>query len=527
VSKLRGRRRPRTRLGRGEDGYVLALFAMLLVALLGFAGFGVDVGAWYGRAAEIQRAVDAAAMAGVVYLPADFAQAQTVACTTLARNGIDCSDTTKYDVDIEMATDRRLRVTVRDRDVKAYFSKVFFDRMPNGIRRTSLAEYLNPVPLGSPESRFGTGDINFGGGLARHFFWGSVSPFCTPKEMGDQILSWTDGQAWGPCPPPYGTGVGDPVAPQPNYRASGYDYYIDVAASTPSVAVRLFDVGFCATPGNNAVGPNGDFSFMMNPGQVWNTPFNTEYRLYRADSTPLDDTDNPQFGSTMTYGLNQGCNAWTDVFTMNAPTPGRWRLNIRTQPGVNVSGHNNWGLWAKRPADSRPCNTISTPSCPKVYAKDRMSITVDTSSSTPQFYLAEINPVHQGKHLEIQLWDPGDGMDYMQILNPNGTPVPFKWRTTGESNDYGVPTWLNNDTCSGQACLRVDGIGATPSNKPNRLTNIKFNDRLVVIDVALPNSFAAFPNNWWRIRYSNAGDVYDRTTWAAVVRGDPVHLINE
>ena len=52
-----------------DDGYVLALVAIMLLPLLAFAGFGIDLGAWYGRATKIQRAADAAALAGVQELP--------------------------------------------------------------------------------------------------------------------------------------------------------------------------------------------------------------------------------------------------------------------------------------------------------------------------------------------------------------------------------------------------------------------------------------------------------------------------
>ena len=46
---------------RRERGYAAVLTALILVPLLGFAGFAVDVGAWYSRAASLQRAADSAA----------------------------------------------------------------------------------------------------------------------------------------------------------------------------------------------------------------------------------------------------------------------------------------------------------------------------------------------------------------------------------------------------------------------------------------------------------------------------------
>ena len=58
----------KTEVGR-QGGFVLLKFALLLVPLLLMVGFSVDVGYWYNRTAAIQKAADAAALAGVVWLP--------------------------------------------------------------------------------------------------------------------------------------------------------------------------------------------------------------------------------------------------------------------------------------------------------------------------------------------------------------------------------------------------------------------------------------------------------------------------
>src|SRR5690349_18516080 len=86
-ARLERQRRPgaRRRL-RGEKGYALVLAALMLLPLLAFAGFATDVGAWYARANRMQRAADAASLAGVVWMP-DLAQARTVALATAQRNG--------------------------------------------------------------------------------------------------------------------------------------------------------------------------------------------------------------------------------------------------------------------------------------------------------------------------------------------------------------------------------------------------------------------------------------------------------
>ena len=49
--------------------------AMLLMTLMGLAAFAVDVGHWYQVGQQEQAAADAAAMAGVTYLPGDSTSA--------------------------------------------------------------------------------------------------------------------------------------------------------------------------------------------------------------------------------------------------------------------------------------------------------------------------------------------------------------------------------------------------------------------------------------------------------------------
>src|SRR4051794_38651732 len=54
---------------QAEDGYVLAMTALLLLPVMVFVSFAIDLGAWYGQASRMQRAADAASLAAVVWLP--------------------------------------------------------------------------------------------------------------------------------------------------------------------------------------------------------------------------------------------------------------------------------------------------------------------------------------------------------------------------------------------------------------------------------------------------------------------------
>ena len=69
-----------------DSGFVLAQAALLLIPLLIFAAFATDIGSWYLEGQKVQRAADAAALAGVAHMP-DTVAAEQAAREVAARNG--------------------------------------------------------------------------------------------------------------------------------------------------------------------------------------------------------------------------------------------------------------------------------------------------------------------------------------------------------------------------------------------------------------------------------------------------------
>ena len=112
--------RRRTAL-KGERGYVLIMSALLMLPLLAFAGFAVDIGSWYMYANRMQRAADAAALAGVVWMPNDD-KAEQVAKETAKANGFDDA-AADIVVTVTPVGNRRLRVNITDTSVDMYFSR--------------------------------------------------------------------------------------------------------------------------------------------------------------------------------------------------------------------------------------------------------------------------------------------------------------------------------------------------------------------------------------------------------------------
>ena len=54
-----------------------------------------------------------------------------------------------------------------------------------------------------------------------------------------------------------------------------------------------------------------------------------------------------------------------------------------------------------------------------------MSIFANLSGTTADFYLAQIDPIHAGKTMRINMFDSGEGASSLQILDPNGNPFPI------------------------------------------------------------------------------------------------------
>ena len=139
-------------VGAVTSGYVLIITALLLLPLLAFTGFAVDLGVWAGTASSVQAAADASALAGVVYLPDLSAKAISVAKETARKNGYQ-DGVNGVTVTVTPNSRNELDVAIFDPNVGQYFSSVFTDA-PD-ITRSATAEFIRPVAMGSPSAQLG------------------------------------------------------------------------------------------------------------------------------------------------------------------------------------------------------------------------------------------------------------------------------------------------------------------------------------------------------------------------------------
>ena len=296
-------------------GQVLPIFAVMSIVLLGGTALLSDVGWWWTNQQHMQRAADAGALAGAIYLPGNQGRAFSSAVAEVAKNGyVDGEAGVVVKPRRDPGDPRKLLVDI-DGPVKTNFAGVFCWQDGPCLRSvdvsvTGAASYVLPVPMGSPENYYGVGFFQgvipgtatarvldvpdpTGGTLATQGFWGAIFTAGGVRENGDRYAPVYIGAN----NPPDGTNGG----PNPDYDAGGHDYTIEVGDGGQ---VRLFDPIFCATGRNLSGGWFG-------AGDHWTTdgtgggetvgPVAVRFTLFDTNGTPYVEGDDTATGSTLEY----------------------------------------------------------------------------------------------------------------------------------------------------------------------------------------------------------------------------------
>lgn len=526
-----------------EGGYVMATTALMLIPMLIFAAFAVDVGSWYVEAQKIQRASDAAALAGVVWMP-DENRARDAALEMTAINGYedqpgDFDDDTAAlpQVRVSRVGPQQIRVDIRAEGA-LYFGSVIEDFDEPKIQRFSTSEYVLPVEFGSPTNKIGFGDLQIDGEAVNA--WTGLMGYCQPAHYGDVRAAYYQHQSGcierGSTLFSAGSGVtptvsnpDTPAGRSPNHDPEGYFFVVDVPEGRATgTDVMIYDAGYCrVAPGSK-------------PGRdTGNT--HLEYILWDATDTPLDDSDIVQVGSPYRPGLNIGCNAWTKPPSFEVPIGSSGRYYVQVLNNENVyggfgDGVNYFAVEARDSGagDGTTCFTFETATCVGVYARDRLPIRTQSDGDVATFYLANVEPIHEGKFLEVEMYDLGERMNYVQFLDPEGNPADFTWRTDDTMTINGIGaanTDHPSETCTGivgtvDRCLDVSAGGISPK-VADWNSSWRFNGRWVTARIELTSIPDGLDDYWWKIRYvkQDGANSVDWTTWSTRVVGDPVRLI--
>lgn len=290
--------------GATDAGAIALIVALLAPVLLAFCALAVDVARWYVESERIQKAADAAANAGVVYLPQDFAQAKITALDVAARNGYVPSSTVTITVE---PADRpsQLRVTVTSTVANAFAATFGMPRTT--VSRTAVSDYSGPVAMGSPCNLFGNeplGPTQSTAGSSTNCtfgstpnFWANIAGPQTSKENGDRYA--TQGCSSSSNSYCGGSGQTDNCDHFGSSNCQGvsvtgktvYYFRVRIAPGAGSVDVQVYDPAFVNVGDHCTV--NLPFTSSTNPS--WNrgdmpNPFVTDatVRYQYGDPTTAD-----------------------------------------------------------------------------------------------------------------------------------------------------------------------------------------------------------------------------------------------
>jgi len=504
------------------SGQALVIFALAIVVLMGLTGIVIDVSWYWANTLRIQRAADAAALAGAVRLPGDAGKGMSLALAEAKKNGYGDGTSNTYDSGTNTCTlqpltlqicarqnqtnSRQMDVTIAA-PVPTFFIQIFGIRsIP--AKEDAKAMFTLPVPMGSPLNAFGDPNaMDLSGNKLN--FWAAIQGANTAKENGD----------------PYATRVLTPGGqPNPEYVApsqgnpGAYNYGIEVPAgwNNGSITISLYDPEFCER--SSQWFDTGETAGLYPGGG--GTANDTTFTLYDISDTPYDHSQDTQLAQT-TY--HAGCDSthvsgsggnytgkWTGAtggpptyYTIGNPKPGVYRLNVQSTLSGNLSN-----VFAIRAVANGGAGTQ-----PQVYGLGSMSIYANVNAGITNLYLAEIDQVYAGKTAEIRLFDPGDasGDASLQVLIPtdptNYAPVSFTYYDAGVNGDL-------HPAPSGPTSTLVTTTGG------NRL----YNGHWVVLDAVIPSGYTAPQGGWWKIAYNYTSQAHDRTTWQVSILGNPVHL---
>ena len=503
ASRLRGRLR--------KAGQMIPLFALSIFVLMGMMALVIDVSWYWSNTLRIQRAADAAALAGAVWLPGDVTSAYSTARQEATKNGYTggggVTVTPIQDSLAPGGTDpRQLNVTVTA-PVNTFFMRIFGLPTLNATR-TSKAEFVQPVPMGSPLNYYGisclipqhasvafpipacaaagnsngdSGVAEAGGGpqLGSQGFWGVVFQRGGDARNGDAFspLEISNGGGW--------VSNSNPPNPQGNFQPQGYTYTVELPSGGN---VYLFDPEFCEVgEGGNGQFGVGDQYTGQGPTVPTGSPKSTTvvttyWNLFNTNNTDFTVADDylavPQKISSDGFQTDQSKNllgeyVWgtpartgardcgSDAehnkwFTLATGLPvGKYRLQVTTTNVDTTLGSGGTVALPSQPSDiagaaNRFGIEVTGGGNPRVYGEGLMAAYNNLPAGTQLFYLAQIDMRNAGKTAVINLYDPGDvgGGAWLRIMSPDGNQyraANLDWTSVSKADGSAGP--FGSGTC--------------------------------------------------------------------------------
>ncbi|HVM64450.1 MAG TPA: pilus assembly protein TadG-related protein, partial [Acidimicrobiales bacterium] len=138
-------------------GQIAVIFAGSIVLFCALCAVVVDIANYWVATLKVQRAADAAALAGAVYLPGDVNGGKSAALASATQNGYSAGSGTTVTPVQDAVDPRQMDVTIST-SVGTFFARVVgITSWP--VTQYAKGVYVLPVPMGSPLAYYGVGDF--------------------------------------------------------------------------------------------------------------------------------------------------------------------------------------------------------------------------------------------------------------------------------------------------------------------------------------------------------------------------------
>jgi Flp pilus assembly protein TadG len=248
----------------------MVIFALVSLVLFAIVGLSIDAGMSYLASDQIERAADAAALAGVAYMPGEYNSAQNAALVEAARNGFTDAGSNNTCTAIQFPcvvtsqpanTTNQLKVTISVTVPTTFLKLLGFSSTI--VKRSAIAEYLPPIALGQPGTQQGSTLAQLG--TAKNFYFERTEGWGNPRSEGDPFTPSPYDTANSCNPQGSCSAQASPDAqaisqtnhsekPYPGYNLNyngGYNYLIMLAPGQ-SADVQVYDPAFAPDTGDDA-----------------------------------------------------------------------------------------------------------------------------------------------------------------------------------------------------------------------------------------------------------------------------------
>jgi Flp pilus assembly protein TadG len=401
------------RRSRDDSGMAIVWFALTLVLLMGFVGFAIDLSNWWRVSNQLQAGADAAALAGVVRLPGNLAEARVEADRIAEANQTDINDLSTQ-VTYGAGPDQ-LKVTTTATVDNFFLGVLGFDTTT--IRRTATAEYQGPIPMGSPENLLGSDPET---AVSTRDYWLEKEGEANNKSNGDRFSAAGVADAIG--------NKLEPTSLTSEYDSRGYSFIVRVGPNPPSgeLVLDLFDPAFIN------VGATCDTNVNQAETGMPDVATAADWQDTSENSSRNVVPNNPLYGQGDMYGdaVTRYANTGFSPFCTGDTTirgeetaPGPW-ANLQTDYVMRYPSTN-----AADPLGGGIIDTVSCPASARSFApvgsrrgnahdiQSYLSPTGPTRSSPTGLYVRQV--FHRWVRV-CRIANPAPGDYIVQVVTPDG-----------------------------------------------------------------------------------------------------------